>query len=61
MLGMEKGLIKFAISFLEPGENSEQYGNVEIFVYSRFQTNLTEFWFIYMHWTLVRSYEMGVR
>ena len=43
---MEKGLIKFVISFLEPGEDSEQYGNVEIFVYSRFQTNLTEFRFI---------------
>ena len=30
---MEKGRIDFSISFLEPVGNSEQYGNVQIFVY----------------------------
>ena len=32
---MEKGRIEFAISILEPGGNSEQNGNVQIFVYIR--------------------------
>ena len=30
---MQKGRIEFTISFLEPGENSELNGNVQIFVY----------------------------
>ena len=31
---MEKGRIEFLIPFLEPGRNSEQSGNVQIFFYT---------------------------